>query len=742
MFIRELPFSDIDRETHRLALISIAERAAECFPLHIATLQNLFRSVFPPHLLATIACWGMSSPVGADGTSGKAMIDGIEQHHIEVLQAILLTIDRREWGTEPASPPDIQQAIDTVKAVSTAFHSQRMQQLRDVNDSDALLVIGLQERMRDHTQIVRNWGYNHDMLDIVRAWHEPLDAAIEDHHGFSGSDLIKVVEALISLHQKRLGERFILLKDIFKQRTKKKIVHEYFARYDGVEGDPVAFLDNLPNRMSLRDLKMMLRVHADHWLAMEMLVDPTLIAERSAEPSPKVISIFKALSMMPGDLKSVDPQHLFLVNPVWLRPGVQDGDEYLFFIPQSLVARLPSILRGLCEEASIVSQLDRRKADYLEEQMAKVIGTALPGACLKRSAQWQWEGRQYETDLLATLDRVLVIAEAKSGTVSASAMRGGPDSLKQQVNRLIVEPAEQSARLHEIVKLAAKGDYDALAVTTSLGLNPLRIDTVMRISVTLDDLSTMAMSEFELKRASWVPQDLKLPPTLNLAELSVCADILTNPLHFLHYFVARERLQGASPILGYENDFLGMYLQSGLDIPELVSGSHSGMIVGMSSAIDRYYLSRETSFPVAKPTPIHEPYISQVLASLASRRVSSWTTMGLLLLDAIPPSDGEELRQALDDLAESVAQNWADPNHKCCLALSGPNQFAITVFHICPAAKEEGMIDRLLIYAENAMEQFGTSRCLVIGRVLERWHQPYAIAAPIRVPQSTDCVEE
>lgn len=187
--------------------------------------------------------------------------------------------------------------------------------------------------------------------------------------------------------------------------------------------------------------------------------------------------------------------------------------------------------------------------------------------------------------------------------MSASALRGAPDALKQHVKKLIVEPAEQSARLSDIVKLAGNGDTKAIAVTNSLAIDSHMIDTVVRISVTLDDLCVLSSAEYELKRADWFPNDLKMPPTLNLAELQVCADILSDPLHFLHYFAARERLQGATPIFGYEMDYLGLYLQCGLDLPELMSGDRSGIIVGMSSAIDRYYLSRDTGSPVAKPIP-------------------------------------------------------------------------------------------------------------------------------------------
>lgn len=531
------------------------------------------------------------------------MLSGIQQHHIELLQAFLLTVDRWEWGRKPASPFDIQKAIDVLQAVGTAFHAQRALQLEQITDPDRHFAFGLQEQIRDHTQIVRNWGYYDHMLEIARSWHSPIDAVLESHHGFSASNLISTVEALVSLHQERLNDWFFLLKDILKGRSKKKIVYEYFARYDGVEGDPEEFIASLDKHLSLRDLRMMVQAHASNWLMTKVLVDPSVIAQRIDQPEAKVVLIFKALSLVPGSQRSADPQHLFLANPVWLRPGIHDGDEYLFFVPQALAAFLPAILRGLFEEANAVDLLDRRKSEYLETAMSEIIGRVLPSALLHRSAKWRWKGAEFETDVLAIFDGILVIAEAKSGAVSASALRGAPDALKQHVKKLIVDPARQSARLSEIVKLATHGDREAMDVTNGLGFDPREIDLVIRISVTLDDLSVLSSAEYELKRAGWFPDDLKMPPTLNLAELTACADILSEPLHFLDYFMMRERLQGHVPIFGYEMDYLGLYLQCGLDLPELMTGERSGMIVGMSSEIDRYYLSRDTGSPIPKPRP-------------------------------------------------------------------------------------------------------------------------------------------
>ena len=38
------------------------------------------------------------------------------------------------------------------------------------------------------------------------------------------------------------------------------------------------------------------------------------------------------------------------------------------------------ILRGLCEEAGLKSRLERRRAQFLEDEIAQAIGVAIPDA--------------------------------------------------------------------------------------------------------------------------------------------------------------------------------------------------------------------------------------------------------------------------------------------------------------------------------------------------------------------------
>lgn len=737
MIVRELKASSIDRTAHRTASLAEARSAAAAFPDLVEQILVIFRAVYPPHIIATIACWGLSHASGPRGVSTTGIIKGIEQHHVELLQALLLTLDRWQWGCEAADPPRIQLVIDTLKKLATAFQRRRMLQLEEVDgNADQLVAVAMRERVRDHTQMVRNWGCYDDMRRIVRELHAPLDDQLASWHGFSASDLVAVADAIVTLYQARLNARIMLLKDIFSARTRKAIVHGYFERYEGVTGDPNEFLASLPKKMPLAHLKAMLRDHADHWLIMEMRMAPADVAAQIGKPVERVARIFDFLSLAPGSLAAEDPERLFLANPVWLKPGLHVDEDFLFCSPQSIMHFLPTILRGLAQEAGLTKQLEKRRSAHLESELAQVIRSALPGARLMENTRWDWQGVRYETDLIAVIDRVVLIAEAKSGILTPSGLRGAPDSVRKHVKSLLVDPAVQSSRLREIISSAQAGDTEAIALCQrlDLGVDIDKIGAILRLSVTLDDFSPLASSQADLKRAGWFPGDVDLPPTMGLADLFTCADILENPICFLHYLTARSTIQSAGSIFGDELDYLVTYLQSGLDLPEIVDGSHTGMFSGMSLAVDRYHMASGSAFEIAKPTPNISPLVDAILASLQIRAAPGWTTKGLGLLDAIPPGSELDLEVAWNELAAEVAANWTDPGHLNAIAATGHGGRTIVIFHAFPQALEDQLPDRLDDLAAQAIDGAGADRCIIFARMLERWHLPYDTAVMAKAP--------
>jgi hypothetical protein len=731
MTVREIKAEELDRQQLRASSIAAAHAAADAFPRHLERIRANLRECFPPHLLATISNWSMMHKIRPDGVAVDGIVAGLEQHHVELLQALLLRMDRWEWGLEPATHHQVAAVIGELKALATAFQRRRALDLEKVRGEPQRLAVALiQERLRDQTQMVRNWGCYNDMVRIVRDIHAPLDDAFRAHHGFGATDLIDVATGLVDMIQQRLSNRLMLLDGIMRGRRRKAIVDAYFARYDGVDGDPDEFLASLSPRTTLRQLRMMLHQHASTGLMLEFLVDPEDFARRIGMAAPIVEKAFAALALTPGALRAHEPEHLFLGNPVWKRPAIRDGAEFLLFLPQTIVGFLPDLLRELVAEAGLQERLERRRARYLEDEMARLISVALPSARLLPNVRWSWKNVPYETDLIAVVDKVVLIAEAKSAVLTEAALRGAVNSARRHARELLVDPAVQSTRLQDILMAARQGNGEAITVATSLGLgiDPADIEHTVRLSVTLDDFATLASAQAELKHVGWSPEGLVLPATMTLADLCTCVGILDRQLFFLHYLIGRERIQRIAPVFGDETDYLGTYLSSGFDLPEVEAGTHKGMFSGMSIAVDAYHLALGMGRDVVKPKPRLSAYLASILEKLEDGQRPHWTTTGLALLDAVPPGSGEGIEEAMEELAAEVACGGRGLDRPGVLLACADSRRAVAAFHVFAAEDRAEVPDRLHFIGQYAMETAETDRCVMFARMLERWDQPFTVA--------------
>ena len=114
---------------------------------------------YPPHIIATLSYYGLPNVVTDDGVSDRPPVGNIRQHHIEILQALALTLSMEQWGDPPATPTVIQSIIDKTRDLTEAFWTKRLITLKRDHDTQKQTELQLCERLRAHTQIVRNWGY-------------------------------------------------------------------------------------------------------------------------------------------------------------------------------------------------------------------------------------------------------------------------------------------------------------------------------------------------------------------------------------------------------------------------------------------------------------------------------------------------------------------------------------------------------------------------------------------------------
>ena len=731
--------SDIDHEALRASILAIGEESQTRFPELVTALLGHLQNSYPPHIIATLSYYGLPNMVTDDGVSGRSPVGNIRQHHIEILQALALTQSLEQWGDPPATPTVIQSIIDKTRDLTEAFWTKRLIALKRDHDRQQQTELQLCERLRAHTQIVRNWAYLPTMVEIATELYSPLNSQLERHYGFAATDLIAVASALIKILETRANERWTLLRRILTAPDTSELARRYCTLYPGIAQTPDDLLGALPRDADHEVVKSLILEHADIDIGTLFVFDAREIARASGCPEDAIRSVLDKLSIYPGALDHAEIENLFMNNPVWTAPCVNVTGQFFVPVPQLLFAYIHRIMHSLASDAGLENKLQRRRAECLETKVHETIGKVLPGARLTSNATWSFEGKPFETDLIAQVDHTILIIEAKSAALTPQGLRGAPARVKRHVRDLVVNPAHQSARLEQIIWDSKAGVPSCLDVVSSLALDPQAIDTVIRMSVTLDDFSMIASSERELRTAGWVPSATRLAPTLNVADLICISDILDKPSYFLHYFAERDRIQREFDLIGDELDYLGLYLTTGFGMSGTNAPDAKIALTGLSEPIDHYYLSAHANVPVPKPAPGIHPELERIISEIQKKCVQGWTSVALDLLRIGDLDEQTKLLDAVASLRRKVKKTYRDPKHTCSVVFA-PHSSADSciLFYVFPEALRENRHTTVHMLSTKALDELDRKRCVIVGREIEAWDQPYAFIGIAYQPSSDD----
>ena len=369
--------------------------------------------------------------------------------------------------------------------------------------------------------------------------------------------------------------------------------------------------------------------------------------------------------------------------------------------------------------------VEKARSSYLQEKLEATLRSALVGADIKPGAKWKIGDQVFETDVLVVIDRTIIVAEAKANRLTPEGLRGAPARVKRHVQDMVLAPSVQSERLANLIGKAQSGDAASIAIVTSLEINPEAVDCVIRLSVTLDDLSLLSAAEGEFKKIGWVPADHALAPTVSIADLQCIVDILEKPLLLLHYLSERTYFQKTLNLLGDELDFLGLYLENGFNF---VLADKNMLFVpsGMSGPIDRYYDALDAGIAQSKPKPNLSTLFTQIIDRLNERRPGGWTTVGLHLLSAASPSEQRRLEQLLDKLRAMVRKNYHDPAHLNSVQIQSPQRHKARVgFYLFPEELRGELSSTMERLSDEALEAGGVESIVLFARSTKMWNVPY-----------------
>lgn len=168
-FFFKNPLSEIPRDQLRLALIKHGADFVATFRSLLADVLSILKSHEPLQLLCMLSGYGLTA--GVDDTGGLKPLtkdSKIIQSHVELAQALALTLPGKDLSSKPPDPPILQKMLDLLPMPAQSFAEQRYAALSKDRTEAEQAIVALQEYLRLHTQHVRNWGYFDKVIRIIR----------------------------------------------------------------------------------------------------------------------------------------------------------------------------------------------------------------------------------------------------------------------------------------------------------------------------------------------------------------------------------------------------------------------------------------------------------------------------------------------------------------------------------------------------------------------------------------------
>lgn len=168
----EHPLSAIPREQALSGLAELGRTSQTQLATGLQEVVNILRSIEPLQTIATLAACGLTASVKSSGEMSPLYKDPrFGQAHVELAQAIALSLAIEGQPVRPPRPTEIQRLFDVLPDIGSAFGLQRLGRAQEDLSSEEKSVALLQQRLRMHTQSVRNWGFFDRVLRIVTALH-------------------------------------------------------------------------------------------------------------------------------------------------------------------------------------------------------------------------------------------------------------------------------------------------------------------------------------------------------------------------------------------------------------------------------------------------------------------------------------------------------------------------------------------------------------------------------------------
>jgi preprotein translocase subunit SecA len=286
---------------------------------------------------------------------------------------------------------------------------------------------------------------------------------------------------------------------------------------------------------------------------------------------------------------------------------------------------------------------NERQKTVSEELPFRYLFQLLPGAQVFRQVYYRWRAgagvaQWHEADGLVIYDDHLIVIEVKAGAFTYTSPATDLPAHIASLENLARSPASQGNRFVDYLESAPEV---VIADSNHNEIGRLQRSTFRHVTicaVTLDPFTALAARAHHLKK---IGVDIGTRPVwlLSIDDLRVYADLIGDPLTFLH-FIEQRMIAGQSELvdLNDEMDHLGLYLQENnyaMYAAELVGSDTAKLhFDGYRTPIDDYYSALLRGEAVVAPRQKMPPRIAEIIKLLNTSQKPGRSAIASFLLDA------------------------------------------------------------------------------------------------------------
>jgi hypothetical protein len=704
--------------------------AQEEFPVQLKSLEDLLLEYNPFIVLATFTFIDLTYLPDV----GRAMSESenIDQYHIEIVQALILCHDESEFKKRHFDPPEFQELRDLVSYVGYLHSAKNFPNPNDASSLEEFSRLDFQSTLRLHTKGVRNWGYEEQTLVVLKKLYAPMEELIERELGLQISSLIDVIRAELRSIGNRLQDHFTKRKSFMQQKTVEDAVEVYLREFHdrSITIEKVKILIQ-NDGWTFENVRVFLFHRSISYLLTVFAFEEADFVRAYPKGGDLIQRVLSGFAMELGELRNANREHFFLNNPVWLRPIIRVAPNILFWpIPTLFHSFCFEMMESIvCKRPVLKGKYLKRRGEFLERYTAELFRKKYSDAKIFQGSQWKNEATNEsgENDLLIVFDSVAIIIEEKSGAINPAAKRGG-DSIKQEIQQLITEAAEQAHGFLRLLR-ATRGMH---AFESKAGIIN-QVDTTHLkefhcLGITMEHFGTLATRVPELKSVGLAKSDVPTIPTMSVSDLEIALEVFQTPFEFLHYLTRRAAFELNRNFLGDELDLLVYYLDTGFAEKRLPSRDTPVAIFGLARKLDKYFMNWPGDDSFERPRRHLSEWWEQLFVAMEQNHVRRRYELGCLLLD-MPDEEQEAFEFQFQRLCEKVKRK-SQTQLENVEAFWNPVKSDISnaVVVAAPVTSEIYPKRKFVVenFAEQAMNETGASQAVVILVDVELGHWPYS----------------